>query len=126
YTCRAVRTAGTTRYCFGDDPWELGRYAYYDRNSDTQTHPVGERQPNAWGLYDMHGNVWEWCWDRYDEAYYKQKFDKDPVGPNSGDRRVLRGGAWYNEAKLLRSACRSKFDCEHGHSSIGFRPARYC
>ena len=89
YACRA----GTqTAYSFGDDVGQLGDYAWYPANSNSQTHPVGQKKPNAWGLYDMHGNVWEWCQDWYDETYYGQSPEKNPQGPGSGQYRLLRGG----------------------------------
>ncbi len=90
YACRA---GSTTWYCFGDDFKSLGDYAWYCENSDRKTHPVGQKKPNAWRLYDMHGNVLEWCQDWYDENYYKRSPRENPQGPSSGTYRVLRGGS---------------------------------
>jgi formylglycine-generating enzyme required for sulfatase activity len=75
YACRA---GSTTKYCFGNDKSQLGQYAWYEKNSDNKTHPVGQLQANAWGLYDMHGNVWEWCEDWYGEDYYSSSPSTDP------------------------------------------------
>ena len=77
-----------------------------DRNSGSKTHPVGEKKPNAWGLYDMHGNVWEWCQDWYDDGYYANSPTDDPTGPLTGSSRVIRGGGWDYPAGYCRSAYR--------------------
>ena len=105
----AARAGSTAAYCFGDAEGELDRYAWYDRNSGGGPHPVGQKQPNAWGLYDMHGNVWEWVWDWYDKNYYKYSRAEDPLGPDSGGYRVLRGGSWDYVARDCRSANRLRY-----------------
>ena len=100
YACRA---GGGAPYCCGDDDTELSKYAWYDLNSGGKTHPVGEKKPNAWGLYDMHGNVYEWCADWYESGYYAKSPAEDPAGPSGGSHRVYRGGAWLNAASFCRS-----------------------
>jgi formylglycine-generating enzyme required for sulfatase activity len=100
YACRA---GSTSDYCFGDGDANLGEYAWYSSNAGNQTHPVGGKKPNAWGLYDMHGNVWEWCNDAY--RPYSTEAVSDPTGASSG-ARVLRGGAWHISPGNLRSAGR--------------------
>jgi formylglycine-generating enzyme required for sulfatase activity len=94
YGCRA---GSTGKYCFGDDEAKLKEYAWYGEGSNGETHPVGQLKPNDWGLYDMHGNVWEWVQDWYAEDYYKQRPnpDRDPQGPKNGMQRVRRGGAYW-------------------------------
>ena len=113
---RACRT-GTTE----DDMGNLDAMAWYDKTSYGQTHPVGQKQPNAWGLYDMHGNVWEWCQDWYDS--YPSGTVTDPVGPSSGSRRVVRGGGWGIDAPRCRSACRGLTPAPHA-SYLGVRLLR--
>jgi formylglycine-generating enzyme required for sulfatase activity len=101
YSCRA---GSKTAYSFGDDKTLLNDYAWYKENSSQETHPVGEKEPNAWGLYDMHGNVWEWCSDVYGE--YSAGAITDPLGPELGSGRVCRGGGSGSEAPFCRSADR--------------------
>jgi formylglycine-generating enzyme required for sulfatase activity len=96
---------------------------YYD-NSSLHTHPVATKQPNAWGLYDMSGNVWEWTWDWYDRSYYSNSSGTDPEGPNSGSDRVERGGGWYSPASRHRVANRNLNDPRYFNYAVGFRLAR--
>ena len=100
----AARAGSTTAYCFGDDEGRLGDYAWYDKNSGSKTHPVGQKKPNSWGLYDLHGNVWEWVQDWYGD--YSSGSSTDPSGASSGSYRVIRGGSWYLTARGCRSAFR--------------------
>ena len=102
YACRA---GTTTAYSFGDDKSRLGKYAWYEDNSELETNVVGQKLPNTWGLYDMHGNVWEWCQD-WDGPYEKERVISDPTGPASGEYRVLRGGAYIDQSVYIRSTYR--------------------
>lgn len=121
YACRAG-PGGTGAYSFGDDATQLDRHAWYDGNSGRTTHPVGQKAPNAFGLYDMHGNVYEWCWDGF--APYDAKAAVDPVGPFEASARVYRGGNWGSDPRCARSAIRSWSASWFRLSGLGFRVAR--
>jgi formylglycine-generating enzyme required for sulfatase activity len=109
----ASRAGTKTAYSFGDDPSRLGEYAWYQANSNKETHPVGSKQPNAWGLHDMHGNVAEWTLDQYIPDYYK-KFKKVTANPVAKPEKlyphVIRGGSFEDEPAALRSANRKGSD----------------
>ena len=119
YACRA---GSTSRWCFGNDEKKLKEYAWYDENSGGETHPVKQLKPNNRGLFDVHGNVWEWCADWY--GYYPEELQIDPSGPGSGDYRVIRGGSWISGARFVRAAYRYWFDPVIGYGDLGFRFAR--
>ena len=118
YACRA----GTkTRFSFGDDEAALGDHAWFDKNAGGQTHPVGQKKANPWGLHDMHGNVWEWCSDRY--GNYSADAATDPQGPSGGSGRVIRGGCWRRTAGYCRAASRYGDDQFRRGHNLGFRLA---
>ena len=119
YACRAGTTA---HYGFADDPSPLERHAWWSKNSKGRTHAVGQLQPNAWGLFDMLGNVCERCADWHAADYYGESPANDPLGPDSGTTRVLRGGSWAH--RLFRCAFRAYGDPDHGDRYYGFRVAR--
>ncbi len=125
YACRA----GTdTKYSFGNDASKLRQYAWFAQNAAKKTHPVGQKKPNPWGLYDIHGNVAEWCNDFYSPDYYKRSPERNPKGPTKGKERILRGGAWNSTANGCRSSYRvgdpSINDTCLASDAIGFRCVR--
>ncbi len=123
YACRA---GSRMRYFFGDEKTLLDKYAWFSQNSGRKTHPVGEKKPNDWGLYDMYGNVFEWCSDSWRSDYYMSSPRDDPGGPAIDFTRVLRGGAFASPAPRCRSAFRlffpKSFHTKHV-GCLGFRVA---
>jgi sulfatase modifying factor 1 len=122
YACRAN---SETRFSFGDNEKYLGEYAWYQDNTweidQKYARQVGQKYPNAFGLYDMHGNAWEWCSDWYDEKFYSESQKTDPQGPGSGRFRVIRGGSWHFTPWRCRSAARSGQLPYVKFMSFGFR-----
>jgi formylglycine-generating enzyme required for sulfatase activity len=120
----AARAENSTRYFFGDDDSKLGDYAWYHGNSEGRTHPVGQKKPNSWGLYDIHGNVWEWVQDKYQDTYDFVPTDGSSWESEISKQRVLRGGAWSDNTRDCRLAYRGHDvpgDCD---SFLGFRLVR--
>jgi formylglycine-generating enzyme required for sulfatase activity len=122
YACRA---GSITSYSFGNDAKELGNYAWWFSNSDRATHPVGQKQPNTWGLYDMHGNVWEWSLSLYEPYPYSETDGRNSLSETS-EGRAMRGGTWSHiNPDGFRCACRVNFFVQLLWSpDVGFRCAR--
>ncbi|MCP4695399.1 MAG: SUMF1/EgtB/PvdO family nonheme iron enzyme, partial [Gammaproteobacteria bacterium] len=118
----AARADSRTVYAFGNDSSGLGEYAWYWDNAEKKTHPVGEKKPNAWGLHDMHGNVWEWTQDWY--GSYSSEAQMNPTGPDTGSARVIRGGSWDDITLLCHSAVRNRYGPGYRVGYLGFRLAR--
>jgi formylglycine-generating enzyme required for sulfatase activity len=126
YACRA---GTTTSYFSGQTPTRLGDFAWFDKNSGGHPRAVGQKQPNAWNLYDMSGNLWEWCNDFYQVDYYANAPKQDPRGPEAGKTKVVRGGCWRTPADNCRSGYRYNenpgyADVCFGYDIYGFRCAR--
>jgi formylglycine-generating enzyme required for sulfatase activity len=118
YACRA---GATNLFSFGDDGAIADQYAWTLENSDATTHPVGLKGPNPWGLYDIHGNVWEWTLDWF--ADYPAGDLKDPIGPAQGTYKVFRGGSWNHAVEFARSRNRFMMSPTNGINFVGFRLA---
>ena len=118
----ACRAGGSEPWFWGDDAKEADGYAWFSGNSGNEVHSVGLKAPNPWGFYDLSGNVWEWCQDRY--AGYQPGLQVSPTGPETGTERVLRGGSAWNEPRFLRSAVRLRYRPGDRNWNVGFRCAR--
>ena len=118
YCCRA---GTTTAWSFGDDVKELGKYSWFKDNSAKEDPPVGKKLPNPWGLYDMHGYVWEWCADAWHDDYKDAPTDGSAWTTGESKDRVLRGGAYPDEPDKQRCAYRHHFDADKSSGAIGFR-----
>ena len=123
YACRAGSTGD---FSFSGGESKLGEAGWYKANAGDSTHPAGEKQPNAWGLYDMHGNVFEWCMDVYAEDYFAHSPSENPCNTGPGDERVLRGGGWNSAPDLCRASARYSeapglADVCFGYDAYGFR-----
>lgn len=118
YACRAETT---NRFSFGEGTLNADQYAWTAENSEATTHPVGQKQPNPWGLHDMHGNVWEWCLDWF--AEYPAADVVDPIGPPGGKFKLFRGGGWNQDIEFAGSVNRFMMPPSSGIRFVGFRVA---
>jgi len=119
----AARAGTTTAYFFGESESQLGEYGWYDKNSEGKTHPVGQKKTSPWGLYDLLGNVWEWCqddWDDWDDHYHNLPKDGSPIKNNS-NTKVVRGGSWYSKASICRGGNRNRDIADFRLGSLGCR-----
>ena len=125
YACRAGTTSAFNDGSDCTKPWgkdpALTRLGWFDRNSGGKTHPVGEKKPNAWGLHDMHGNVWEWCQDWYSPNFYGASPDTDPFNGQMDRFHVVRSGSWLCYPGFCRSSVRHKYAPEYTTCDLGFR-----
>jgi formylglycine-generating enzyme required for sulfatase activity len=119
----ATRAGTTTEYYFGGDAAKLDSVAWYNANSEGKTHPVGEKSPNAFGLYDLHDNAWDWTLDCYNASYVGAPADGSPWTTGDCNARVLRGGSWYQPSEGLRSARRGRTASTRRVNNFGFRIA---
>ncbi len=117
----ACRSASTNTYFWGDNANEMRNYTWYKENSTSSTHDVGTKQPNDWNLYDINGNVWEWCWDVF--GSYIENENTDPKGPASGTNRVIKGGGWNSLAEDFRPSTRVQYEPTFYYNNMGFRIA---
>jgi formylglycine-generating enzyme len=122
YACRA---GTSTIYSFGNEVSDMPDYGWITDNAHSKgeqfAHRVARQKPNGWGLYDMHGNVWEWCGDWFGEGYYGVSPEKDPSGPREGSARVVRGGSWRSSDTHARSTFRSGVPSSTTQDDLGFR-----
>lgn len=117
----ACRAGSTSRYNFGNDDFKLDNYAWYNTNAHKRAHSVGTKKPNNWGIYDMHGNIWEWCEDIWSRNYDLAPRDGSANKVGNTHVRVLRGGSWADSSRYVRSSNRNGYDSDGCDNDLGFR-----